>query len=202
MERHAEALEYARMAVELRPFITDTGLYRPYAHCHLAMSLAGLGRNDEALEHLGIAQELAARTGSDRMAALCLITSGFIEKAEGNLVSAMQSFEDALSIGIPQDYTRTIVELARIEVELFTPTESNHADGTSGPWMERLEQEVTTGYKPGFVGLALLLKAQLRRKQGSHEEENELLSRVREMAEDPRLQFLNALLVRFIKVSP
>ena len=201
MGRHAEALEYARMAVELRLFITDAGVYKPYSHCHLAMALAGVGRIDEALEHLAVAQELSLKSGSDRMTALCLITSGFIEEAEGDLISAKKSFEDALAIGIPQDQIRTLVDLTRIELGLFTPTEDNCADETSGPWMRRLDKEVATGERPGFIGLSLLLKAELRRKQGRHEEEDELLREVKEIAENPNVHFLQDLLLQLLRVS-
>jgi hypothetical protein len=66
--------------------------------------------------------------------------------------------------------------------------------------MKRLDERVSTGYMPGFLGLAHLLKAELRRKQGKHEEKNELLQRVRELADDPKTEFLRNLLIQYVKV--
>ena len=198
MGKHSEALEYAKMALELESFATEEGSYWSYAHYQMTMSLTGLGRLDEALEHLRIAWELTLKSGNDHLVSLYHLALGFIERVDGNLVSAMQSFENALRLD--KDNPRALVELTRIEVDLFTSTERNYTDDTSGPWMKRLDERVSTGYMPGFLGLAHLLKAELRRKQGRHEEKNELLQRVRELADDPKTGFLRNLLIQYVKV--
>ena len=124
---------------------------------------------------------------------------GLIERAEGNLSSAMHSLEHAHEIR--GDDPPTLVELVRTELELFNPTERNFADDVSGPWMQRLDERVSASYMPGFLGLALLLKAELRRKQGRHEEEEELLGRVKEIAKNPGVLFLRDLLIQLVTAN-
>jgi tetratricopeptide (TPR) repeat protein len=198
MEKHTEALEYARMSLEMKPFLTDSGSYRPFAHFQMAMSLAGLGRISEAVDHLDAAWSFSLKSGSEHMKYLYHLASGLIERAEGNHITAMQSFETALGDG---SHPNTLVELTRTEVELFNPTDSNAEDEASGPWMRRLDERVSEGYLPGFFGLALLLKADLRRKQGRHEEMEQLFVQVSELAEDPKVAFLKDLLSQTIRVN-
>ena len=199
MGEYNEAFEYAMMALEIEPFTTEEGCYWPYSHYQMAMSLTGLGKIDEALKHLRIAQELTLKSGNDLMVSLYHLASGFIDRAEGNFISAMQSFENALNFD--KDNPRALVELARIEVELFTSTENNYMDDSSGEWMNRLKERVSTGYQPGFLGILYILKAELRRKQGRLEEMDELLRKVQELAEDPKVRFLRNLLIQFVRVS-
>ena len=194
MGRYIEALEYAKMGVESRPFITDHPYYSPFCHVQISRALVGLGRIDAALEHLDIAENLSLKTGSDHITAMIHYVKGLVERAEGNLVASMRTLEDAWKIS--ESLTFGLVELVRTEVMLYSSDESNRDDDYSGVWMEWFEERLSRDDKPGYLGLSLLFKAALRLKQERNAEAEELLNEVRDMAKDSKIQFLNRLLLQ------
>jgi tetratricopeptide (TPR) repeat protein len=194
MGRYTEALEYAKMGLESRPFGTDHSYYSPFCHVQVSRALVGLGRTDEALEHLDTAARLSLKTGSDHITAMIHYIRGLIERAEGNLVSAMQTMEEAWRIS--ESSTLGLLELVRTELMLYSTEDSSGDDDCSGVWMERFEERLSRADKPGYLGLSLLFKATLRFKQERNAEAEELLNEVREMAKSPKIQFLNRLLLQ------
>ena len=61
---------------------------------------------------------------------------------------------------------------------------------TSGPWMKLLQSEISRKDLPGIQGILLLLKTELRLKQGRIDEASRLLKDIRSIANNPGLKYL------------
>ena len=186
-----EALEWARQAVnafDKRP------LFRPVAHFDVAWSLVNLGRLSEAEEHMRLAREYLVKSGYESVFAIEQMVNGILERAQGDYESAMDSFQRALDINLKERRhnraTSCMVRLAETEVMAFNPVPENAQDESSGIWLTRLEEYGEEMDLPGVIGLAILLKGELRLKQGRLNEAQELEHEVRRTAELPGLAYL------------
>ena len=121
---------------------------------------------------------------------------GRLEELRGDLESAMESYEKGLEIhmrGTRMLRARgTLYRMARLEVKMFNPSKENQLDEHAGPHMKRYEEEVSGKDLPGHEAQLLLLKAELRMKQGRHEEGQQIMESVLEITDYPALENLHS----------
>ncbi len=186
-----EALEWAQQAVNA---YDKMPLFRPVAHFDVAWSLVNLGRLSEAEEQMKLGREYLVKSGYESVLAIEQMVNGILERAQGDYESAMDSLERALDINLKENRhnraTSCMVRLAETEVMAFNPDPVNTQEESSGVWLTRLEKYGEEMDLPGVIGLVLLLKGQLRLKQGRLSEAQELEHEVRRMAELPGLAYL------------
>ncbi len=194
MNKSEEALEWAKMAL-------DTSRTQPKeipaSYFVMAESLAGIGRVEEAQEYLIEGQKRSSKYGKKDHVIRGHLTTGILEMAQGRPYDAMHSFEQALEISETTGKQASLLRLTDVELFLFE-SEGNSAE-YSGPWMERLEREITEKDVPGVRGRLLLLKAELRLKQGRREAAELLIDEVRRIAKQPSTRFLETKIAELMR---
>jgi tetratricopeptide (TPR) repeat protein len=200
MGKGEEAYQLAKAAVE---FGTNTSVMRHNAnpHVELAWALINLGRHDEAEAELAIAGGIATKSGSSRQMMTVRLVEGILDKAEGNLDSATLVFKEVL------DYLKNnpilpiqntcLLNLTEIEIAMLTDESLKKNSDVSGPWMAKLVEHAETNDLPGIAARALLLKAELRRRQKRFDDMRKLLKQVQETAKAPSMKYLNDLMVSY-----
>ena len=186
-----EALEWAMMAIDT---LKSHPSHLPLAYFAVARALVNLGRLKEAREYLDEAQEMGLKIADEIFLQKGYIISGQLEMAEGRHLDALHSFERAFEIcertGRQSRLNSSLLRLTECELALFENNKDTQFDETSGPWMDRLERETNEKDIPGIQGRMLLLKAELRLKQGRKDDAALLLSKVIELAENPEMSYL------------
>lgn len=186
-----EALEWARMGLEHGSSRT---LLLPYLHLDKAMALILLNRLDEAEVEIDIARELNIKNGLEIALGFEYMVNGLLERANDDFDSAFHSFESAMEINERNyRFNRMIyclMLLAETEVACFEPTTENREYEMSGQWMERFDQLTREKDLPGYIGIALCLKSELRLKQGRQKEAQQLISETLRMSSNPSIGFL------------
>ncbi|MFW9927269.1 MAG: hypothetical protein ACFFDM_10965 [Candidatus Thorarchaeota archaeon] len=154
----------------------------PYAHFPMVELYMSLGKMKEAEKSLSKASELTMALGLETALGRLYRVTGKMELMRGDLESAMDYSQRALEINERASrqlrVRACLLDLAKIELEMFSPTKQNRKDEHSGPWMKRLEDEVNDNDIPGVYARLLLMKAELRMKQGRHDEAEEILDSV------------------------
>jgi tetratricopeptide (TPR) repeat protein len=149
----------------------------------------------EAEKCLDKARELTLALGHEKALASLYQTTASVDRAKGDLESALDNEEKALEI-----YDRasrqlrirgSLLQLSAIELEMFMPTKQNRMDKHAGKYMERLEQEVENNDIPGVKARLMLLKSELRMKQGRHDEGEELLDQVINFTDSKTMRFIH-----------
>lgn len=186
-----EALEWAMMAIDT---LKAHPSHQPLAYFEVARALVNLGRLKEAREYLEEAQERGLKIADEVFLQNGYIISGQLEMREGRHLDALYSFEKSFEIcertGRQNRLNSSLVKLTECELALFENNKDTQVDETSGPWMDRLERETNERNIPGIQGRMLLLKAELRLKQGRKDDAALLLSEVIELAENPEMRYL------------
>jgi tetratricopeptide (TPR) repeat protein len=183
------SLEWAKTIAELD---YDLG---PYQHMAFACAYTALGQFKKAEQHLDISKELTLRQGLESGLGQWYQMSGRLERKRGDFESAMDNYVRALDIHERLDrqvrLRSCLMDLAEVEVEMFSPTRNNRDDEHSGPWMKRYQEEIEKNDIPGHYAYLLFLKSELRIKQGRHEEGEDLLDSVIELANRSATRFLH-----------
>jgi tetratricopeptide (TPR) repeat protein len=186
-----EALEWAMMAIDT---LKSHPSHLPLAYFEVARALVNLGRLKEAREYLEEAQERGLKIADEVFLQNGYIISGQLEMTEGRHLDALYSFERSFEIcertGRQNRLNSSLVKLTECELALFENNKDTQFDETSGPWMDRLERETNERNIPGIQGRMLLLKAELRLKQGRKDDAALLLSEVIKLAENPEMRYL------------
>jgi tetratricopeptide (TPR) repeat protein len=186
-----EALEWATMALER---FKSQPVRRSFTHLAMATALINLGRLEEAFEYLEKGKQLMLKSGLETAIIACHYVEGIYDSSQGRLTDAMFNFERALEVSQQikkqNDVFRSLLQLAECEVSLFNPNSKNDEAEFSGQWMEQLYDEINRIDVPGIRGLALLLQAKLRLKQGRRKEAETLMHEVRLVAQSPGVKFL------------
>ena len=184
---HATSLEWAKQAVELRD--------GPYDHMSMAgvyMSLADLESAEKWIES---AKERVLKQGLEYALGRWHTCNGRLEELKGDFESAMESYEKGLEIherGSRMLRARsTLHAMAQLEVKMFNPTKENQLNEHAGRYMKRYEEDIRGKDLPGHEAQLLFLKAELRMKQGRHEESQQLMESVLEMTDYPALESLH-----------
>jgi tetratricopeptide (TPR) repeat protein len=193
--RH-EALEWAK--VSLNAFLVENRSIE-YGYLDLAWAHILQGQIDEAAEHLDIAKEWVLKSGLEPALAWWYRVEGLLERARGNHNSAMESLLSGYEI-MERNKRRSrlivcLCDLAETEVELFEPTRENWSEEYSGPWLQKAEETIQKQGLPGFMAIIEIIKAELRLKQGRHDEARLIVEEVSKIAEKVGLEYLKSQLV-------
>ncbi len=167
----------------------------PYAYFGDAGRYISEGNLKEAEKSLNRARELTMSLGLETALGRLYGLEGTLLYEKGDMESAMDIFRQELEIneraGRQLRVRFCLVRLAKMEVELFTPTRVNHDDEYSGPWMKRLEEEVENNDIPGIYSRFLLLLSELRMRQGRHDEAEDILDSAIELTDNRAMRFLH-----------
>ncbi|MFW9958999.1 MAG: hypothetical protein ACFFCT_13090 [Candidatus Odinarchaeota archaeon] len=195
LEDGENALEWAKMAMESRSFLSNHPTFKATTLTRMARALVLLGDIEQAEMYLNQSETESLKTGSESIIAENLIVAGHIEKAKGNLADAMYHFERGLEVAEKINYQNRInsclIGLVKSEIAMLESTDATALLERSGPWMKLLQAETDKKDLPGIQGILLLLKTDLRLKQGRKDEANELLKEIRSIAKKPGLSYLN-----------
>ena len=197
MGMREDALEWARMALESRPFMTNLPLFDSMVHLAMANTLVQFGNTEEAIRHLDIARRLSLAVGSDKLTARISMVEGVIEKQLGDIQAARRSFEKALRIfeDMPKQtrINSCLINLVKLELIEFSHKDVTQSAEVSGPWMTRLNEMVREKDMIGIKGQALLFTAELRLKQKRFKEAAKLLEEVESIGRKSSCAYLNDL---------
>jgi tetratricopeptide (TPR) repeat protein len=191
-----KALELAKIALTL----ADSARRQlAYTRAQIAWALINLGRFDEAKAELAICHELASKSGDSLQMVWYNIVEGILDKAESNFDSAVINFKEVLKYyeedTIPMFQNICLLNLTEIEIEMLADESLEKRTNLSGPWMERLIEHAEKNDLPGIAARALLLKAELRKRQGRTDEVRKILKEVQKTAESPSMKYLNDLAI-------
>ncbi len=192
-----------KRAYELAKAVYDLGdtviRHFSYLRVQLVWALINLGRIDEAKTELSAAQTIARRTGDSRELMWCRLVEGVLDKAESRFEGAIECFREVLKIleGIPAPVVQNIcyINLTEIEIDKLADESLEKNSESSGPWMQKLVEHAEKNDLPGVAARALVLKAELRRKQGRIDEVHNILKEVQETAKAPSMKYLNELTI-------
>ena len=194
LEDGENALEWAKMGMASPQFITGEPLFLVSTLTRIARAFVLLGDIEQAETYLEKSQTESLKVGSDSAIAENHIVAGYIEKAKGNFETAMFHFERGLEIAEQITYQNRInsclIGLVKTEIAMFEFDESNDLLDTSGPWMKLMQSEINRKDLPGIQGVLLLLKTELRLKQGRIDAASNLLKDIRSIAKRPGLKYL------------
>lgn len=194
LEDGENALEWAKMALANPKFMSSEPGFMVVTLTRLARAFAVLGDIEQAEVYLEKSETESLKVGIDRIIAENLIVTGHIERAKGNLEDAIFHFQKGLDMSEQISYQNRInsclIGLVKTEIEMLESDESNALLETSGPWMRLLQSEVGRKELPGISGILLLLKVELRLKQGRMEEASSLLEDIKRFAKKPGLGYL------------
>lgn len=171
----------------------------PFFHTQMAYAWINLGNLDKARLELSVAEEMAIKSGDARQILRSRVIEGILEKEECDFDAAISTFKEVMDYlednptPIWQDLA--LLSLTEIEIEQLTDEQLEQKPDTSGPWMQRLFQHVEKNDLPGIAAHALLLKAELRRKQKRFDDMRKLLKQVQKTAKAPSMKYLNDLAV-------
>jgi len=193
-----KAFEVAKTVVDF--YVNTSGLrYLSRAHVELAWALINLGRYDMAEAELATAHAIATKSGASGQMIWVELVEGILEKAEGNFDSAIAVFKEMLegleNNPIPVIQNICLLNLTEIETEMLTDESLKKNSDSSGHWMTKLVEHAEKNDLPGIVAHALLLKAELRRRQGRFDEVRKILREVQKTAKAPSMKYLNDLAV-------
>ena len=188
----ANALEWAKVFCEKSKDVPDRA---PFENLVMASAHIELGRLNKARKFLDAAKEQVMKHGQEMALGVWYFISGLLDWKEGDLESALHNLRQAYDINKRANrqirLNWCLVHLALLELELFNPTKENNQNEVSGPWMKRYEEIAHEDKAPGHFARLLLMKAELRMKQGRHEEANELVSSAINLTEREATAYLH-----------
>ncbi|MFW9907586.1 MAG: hypothetical protein ACFFEF_03350 [Candidatus Thorarchaeota archaeon] len=193
MGKGEEALQMAKNS------FYSSNRHRASSHVQLAWAFVNLGKYDEAEAELAAASNAAARCGDSGTMKILHLVGGILEKAKGNLDGAFNVLRDEFE-NLENDLKLVagsicLLNLTEIEIKMLTDKSMKKGTDLSGPWMAKLIEHAEKNDFPGIAARALLLKAELRRKQGRFDDMHMLLRQVQETAKAPSMKYLNDLAV-------
>ena len=196
-----EALEWARMSIEAKSFTSMNPSLRANSYLNMARALIILERLDEAEYFLDIGRKLTMDVGINRALARTYVVTGLLERARGDIQTALQTIEQGLKIWKGKNRQFPNIEilysLAETEIMLFTHYDDQNQDDV-GPWLTLFETEARERDCPGYIGLALLLKAQLRLNQSRVSDAYNMLDEAIDISKNPETKFLEKKIAKLI----
>ncbi|MHA1961764.1 MAG: hypothetical protein ACW99U_16195 [Candidatus Thorarchaeota archaeon] len=173
------SLEWAKIALENWGKST---YILSYSHIAMARAFVVLDRSVEAQQHLDIAKELILKTGNELALGKWYHTYGQLERILGDYETAMDSFQRALDINERANrhirVRAVLLDMVATEIDTYIPTKENRNDENSGPWMARMVRIVAKSDLPGHFASLMLMKAELRMKQGRRDTAFQILDAV------------------------
>jgi len=193
-----EAYQYAKAAVDFSQASFEVRK-SPRMHAELAWALINLGRYEEANTELATAYETGSKSGDSGYMMWVRLVDGILDKAERHFDSANLTFKEMLkdlkNNPAPIFQNMCLLNLTEIEIEMLTDEALKKNSDLSGPWMAKLVEHAEKNDFPGIAARALLLKAELRRRQGQYDEVRKILKQVKKAAKTPSMKYLNDLAV-------
>ena len=188
------ALEWAKMSIEAKPFPTLNPIIRANSYLQMAWALTNLGKLDEAEYYLDIGRELALDVGMERVLYMVYEITALWECAKGDFQTAMDTIQTMEGY---DSHVGSLCILAECEIALFTHYEDQTQDDT-GPWLTRFETLMRESDTPGYLGLALLIKAELRLNQGRVNDAYNILREAIDISQNPGTRFLKKKIAKLI----
>ncbi len=190
------ALESAEKALapEGAPF-----LWVAYSSAQHAWALINLGRYAEAQTALATCKKVALKSGSQLYLAWYYTVEGLLDKAEKRFENAEINFQKVLDFykedPVPMFENVCLLNLTEIEINLLTDASLQEDSDSSGRWMTELEEYLQKGDIPGIAAQAMILKAELRYRQGKYDDVRRILKEVQETAKAPSMRYLNDMII-------
>jgi len=161
----------------------------PRAILNQAWAQILLSNSTEGLILIDSIRDAVTKSGRETHIAWLHFVTGILEIADGDLISAASSIEEALKIYENRDGTMMVQMiflryLAEIEVAL------SGQEASICPSLCILEEKSTAEDLPGIFGQALLLKAELALKQNDDSALREIIQQLRPLTEMSSMQFL------------
>jgi len=180
------ALDWGRMAEDQfsgRPYLIN------YAVLSQIWSLILLRKLTEAQALLDTIQESVLKSGNEDHLAWLHFVSGLLEKEDGELSLALSSVEEGLKIFERQGKSLLmelilLYQLAKIEILSSTSEE------VVSPSLAILEEKAVSEDLPGFLGLVLLLKADIALLNDDEALLRDIVPKLQSLSERDSLQFL------------
>ena len=180
-------VEWAIMAEDQfknRPYLI------PRAILNQAWSLILMKKITEALILIDTTREEIVKSGRETLLAWLHFTTGVLEIADDDLISAASSIEESLKIyenrsGVLMMQVIFLHHLAQIEVYQLP------ADTQLYPTLAILEEKASTEDLPGILGQVLLLKAEIALIQKDDSSLRSIVLQLRSLAERSSMEFLN-----------
>ena len=195
-----EALEWGKMGIESSVRNTVYPSLHVEAHIRIATALNNMGKFEEGIAHLDFAKKMSLSRASEKSLLEIYIASGFLERMNGDIETSIIYFKKALEICERKSWQHKInvclTRLAESEIMQFTHFEQSKDD--TGPWLTRLETISREKDLPGILGLALLLKAELRLNQGRVDDAYNILEEAIEISKNPGTKFLEKKIAKLI----
>lgn len=139
----------------------------PYLFAQRAEALVILRRLEEAAQQLESCHKGALKSGGEGFVALCELSSGYLELAHGDPLTAIQTLKpgyDFLSVGAAAIYTnRFLIALTRAEIAANLAASSSER---SERWMMLLEKHARDMNLTGIIMMHALLKSEYLLSQG------------------------------------
>jgi tetratricopeptide (TPR) repeat protein len=191
-----KAYEYAKIVLDFEDSVLR---HLSYTRAQLCWALLNLGRYDEAKAELAAAQTIANKSGDSFQIMWVRLVEGILDKEEGRFDSAIDCFNEVLSYTavspIPVFQNICLLNLTAIEIRMLTDESLAEKTEISGPWMKRLFDHAEKDDLPGIAARALLLKAELRQRQGRTNDVKKLLREVQKTAKVPSMRYLKDIAV-------
>jgi len=131
------ALEWAKMALSSRQFLTGGPLFMPIALTRMARALVLVGDFEKAEQFLEKSETEVLKIASESITAENHIVAGYIEIAEGDYEAAIFQFERGLEIaeriGFQNRINSCMIGLVRAEIALHESDASFDSLDPSGP---------------------------------------------------------------------
>ncbi|MFW9913575.1 MAG: hypothetical protein ACFFEU_13945 [Candidatus Thorarchaeota archaeon] len=163
-----------------------------YLHSIAAKVFTLLGQLNDAARHLASANRMVMESGNDYAIGEYLIARGQYELASDELDAAPSSFQEALSLSIPQFQilaNYSLVGLTQVEVAKAVKGQTSGLNiHTSGPWMSRLEEHAHERNFPGIRMQHAILKADYQAKISEHEAAMHTLNDALNISNSPGLK--------------
>lgn len=189
-----KAFEHAKIILDFEGSVLR---HLAYTRAQLVWSLINLGRLEEAKVELAEALTIANKSGDISQIVWVRMVEGILDKVEGSFDSAIECFTEVLSHleerPIPLLVNICLLNLSEIEIEMLTHESLAKNAETSGPWMQKLMEHAEKNDLPGISARSLLLKAELRRRQGRSNDVRKLIDKVQETAKAPSMRYLKDL---------
>jgi len=180
-------LEWGRLTEEQfssRPYLINLAIL------FQIWSLILLKRIIEAQALLDSSRESILKSGSEYQFGWFHFVSGLLELEHGNSELAISNIEQALKI-FERMGTLLLAELIFLyylaRIEIF----SNVSEGVLSNYLAILEEKAISDDLPGFLGLVLLLKADIAIENGDEILLGDVVAQIRPLVEKKKISFLN-----------
>jgi len=165
-----------------------------FPYIHQTWALLNLNRVDEAVQTLDLARDRPPKSGTDWLLGYIHFLDGLLFKKRYEFPSAKFELEQAHSLfGSFPSTNQTLIHLTDVEIEMFSYEKEKLNADFSGPWMQKLMEQVQEKDLPGIEAQAMLLKAKFRFKQGRTSDAKKLIKKVLKTSKSSGMNYLKSM---------